>query len=198
LNNPISEKMQIAVWLSLACTCRISELTMAEWKHIDFDKKTWLIPKENIKGGAKRNTDHTVYLSNFALHHFTRLKDISGSSNWCFPSNKSHLTGKAVTKAIGDRQLKFMTRNVRLNKRTQNNSLVIGNEKWSPHDCRRTGATLIQELFPMTEQSIFIAKLCLNHKVVDGAAVHYLHHEYRDKMRLAWSVLGEKLEELTS
>lgn len=57
---------QAAIWIVLGSCCRIVELLSAQWRHIDFGKRTWTIPAENSKNGHA----HTVYLSDFLLDQF--------------------------------------------------------------------------------------------------------------------------------
>lgn len=197
-DNPVKENIQMAIWICLSCTCRIGELMMAEWSHVDFNEKTWFIPKENSKGREKRKTDHTVYLSDFALNHFKRLKVLAGESRWCFPAKytDSHLIKSAASKEIGDRQIRFMNRTSKLKHRIENDSLVIGDEVWTVHDLRRTSSTMIQSLIPTIEGEL-VAQLCLHHKVITGSARHYLFFQYKNQMRHAWDLLGKKLQSLT-
>jgi len=42
-----------AVWLALATGARIGEILKAEWRHVDFEAATWLIPPENSKNGRR-------------------------------------------------------------------------------------------------------------------------------------------------
>lgn len=198
-DSPIKETIQIAVWLCLSCTCRIGELTLAEWSHVDFEAKTWFIPAENSKGQEKRKTNHTIFLSDFALRQFTRLKELVGDNRWCFPAtNTGGSVGKAsMSKAVGDRQIQFMNRTRKLQNRVENNSLVIGDGVWTMHDLRTTSATLIQQLYPSVQDGELIAQLCLHHQVVGGAARHYLFHKYEPQMREAWGLLGKRLDLLT-
>lgn len=197
--NPIKESAQMAIWLCLSCTCRIGELAMAEWEHVDFDAKTWFIPAENTKGREKKKTDHTVYLSDFAFDKFIQLKELAGDSKWVFPAKYTdgHVCKSSVSKGIGDRQIKFMERTRKLSNRVENNSLVIGDEVWTVHDLRRTSSTMIQSLIPTVDGKL-LADLCLHHKVVSGSGKHYLFHQYEPQMREAWRILGERLELLTT
>jgi hypothetical protein len=77
--------------------------------------------------------------------------------------------------------------------RVENNTLVLGNREWTPHDLRRTGSTMIQGFYDAAEGEI-IANLCLHHNVVSGSGRHYLFEEHKDKMKEAWVMLGNKLE----
>lgn len=36
--------------ISLSTACRIGELLMAEWKHVNLEIGAWFIPKKNAKG----------------------------------------------------------------------------------------------------------------------------------------------------
>jgi integrase len=77
--------------------------------------------------------------------------------------------------------------------RPLDNSLVLSGGatgNWTPHDMRRTGATLMQSL----KVDLLTIDLCQNH-VIPGSKTrrHYLHWEYEDEMREAWRLLGERL-----
>lgn len=47
---PVAAETQAALWICLSTACRIGELLMAEWRHVDLDAGVWFIPKENVKG----------------------------------------------------------------------------------------------------------------------------------------------------
>jgi integrase len=194
---PLKKEVQHAMWICLTTLCRIGELMMAEWAHVDFDKRTWFIPKENTKktGRKDNRTDHTVYLSDFALAQFRALKLLTGDTAWVFPARykDGHVCVKSASKLVGDRQVKFKKRTKKLQYRVENNTLVIGDEEWTPHDLRTTGATMMQELLGAATGNI-ISDLCLHHQVVAGAAKHYLFAEYQAEMRDGWEKLGNYIE----
>lgn len=98
----VAETASLAIWLVLATCCRIGELLKTRWDHIDFERKCWRIPAQNSKNSRK----HTVYLSSFAMSRFVKLKEITGSGEWCFPASRKdgYLCSKTVTKQITDRQ----------------------------------------------------------------------------------------------
>lgn len=58
--------------------------------------------------------------------------------------------------------------------------------EWTPHDLRRTGATMMQELG--------VIDRCQNH-LLGGSKVrrHYLHHDYAKEKTEAWRLLGERI-----
>lgn len=198
VSKPIKQEVQLAVWICLSTICRIGELMKAEWKHVDFNSGTWFIPAANVKGIEGKKTDHTVILSDFAIAQFKKLHAISGESKWLFPaSNKEnmHVCERSYSKQIGDRQLQFKQRTKKLQNRAEDNALVVGEREWTPHDLRRTGATLIQTMYSSAE-GFFLAELCLHHIVLTGAAKRYLLHDYQDKMQEAWQKLGEKIQSI--
>jgi integrase len=77
--------------------------------------------------------------------------------------------------------------------RRHDNTLVLGGAKhgaWTPHDLRRTGATIMQSLgIPLDT-----IDRCQNH-VLQGSKIrrHYLHHDYAQEKREAWRQLGERI-----
>jgi len=193
---PLRKETQLALWISLSTACRIGELLMSEWKHVDLELGEWFIPKENVKGAHGKKQDHLVFLSDFALRHFRALHAITGKSKWCFPSRddeQEHVGVKSVSKQVGDRQEQFKKRKP-LKNRQHNNTLVLsggGNGDWVPHDMRRTAATLMQALRVVPD----VIDRCQNH-VMKGSRVrrHYLHYDYAEEKREAWRLLGERLD----
>ena len=195
IERPLKKEVQHAMWLCLSTACRIGELLMSEWSHIDFVKRTWFIPAANTKKvGRGKQTDHIVYLSDFSLSHFKELKKLTGDSKWVFPARykDGHVCVKSASKQIGDRQVKFKQRTKKLKFRVENNSLVVGEIEWTPHDLRRTAATMMQQLDIPRD----IINLCQHHKIGSQVDRHYLHHDYKDKQMDAWQRLGKKLTEI--
>ncbi|HJW56907.1 MAG TPA: tyrosine-type recombinase/integrase [Burkholderiaceae bacterium] len=198
---PVEQTTQCAIWIMLSTLCRVGELSMARWEHVDFDTGKWFIPKENVKGNLD---DLTVYLSDFTLTHFRQLEKITGKSEWCFPAknkDNTHVCQKSMSKQIGDRQSMFKkskdgTPRKPMKNRRHDNTLVLGEGKngaWTPHDLRRTGATMMQSL----GVSLDIIDRCQNH-VLAGSKVrrHYMHHDYAQEKREAWALLGEQISNI--
>jgi len=193
---PVNSRVQCAVWICLSTLCRIGELLKSEWRHIDLEKGTWFIPAEASKGHKGKRQDHHVFLSSFALNQFIRLRQETGHTSFCFPSKdeSSHVDTKTVSKLIGDRQCCFKNRSKPLSGRHHDDSLVLSQGKkgeWTPHDLRRTGATMMQELGVALE----IIDRCQNH-LLGGSRVrrHYLHYDYAKEKNDAWTILGDRLE----
>jgi integrase len=96
---------------------------------------------------------------------------------------------------VGDRQIQFKTRK-ELSRRANDNALVLksgSNREWTPHDMRRTGATMMQALGVPPD----IIDRCQNH-VLAGSRVrrHYLHHDFIDEKMAAWELLGTRLDDI--
>ena len=194
---PLQAESRIALWICLSTACRIGELLLAEWKHVDLDQATWFIPIENVKGTRGRKQEHRVYLSRFALAQFKALHALNGKTPWCFPSRdgKLHLDLKTITKQVRDRQQQFKD-SVKLKRRRHDDSLVLSGGRsgeWTPHDLRRTAATMMQALGVSPE----VIDRCQNH-VLAGSKVrrHYLTHKYSAETREAWRKLGGEIESI--
>lgn len=194
---PLEKTTQCAIWIMLSTLCRVGELSMARWEHVNFDAGEWFIPQQNVKGNLG---DLTIYLSEFALDYFRQLHEITGKSEWCFSAkhHNGHVCVKSMSKQIGDRQSKFKkskdgSPRQPMKGRRHDNTLVLDGGKngaWTPHDLRRTGATMMQSLGVPLD----IIDRCQNHVLV-GSKVrrHYLHHDYADEKRNAWSLLGMRV-----
>lgn len=195
---PVNSRVQRAIWICLSTICRIGELLKAEWCHVSLSKGIWFIPASATKGHTGKRQDHHVFLSAFALEQFQSLHKETGHTAYCFPSRdgKRHVDTKTVSKLIGDRQSRFKSRTKPPAGRHHNDSLVLCHGKhgeWTPHDLRRTGATMMQELGVTLE----VIDRCQNH-LLAGSKVrrHYLHHDYAKEKTNAWKLLGERLESI--
>jgi integrase len=197
---PVEQVTQCGVWIMLSTLCRVGEMSMARWEHVDLKAGEWFIPKANVKDNV---ADLTVYLSAFAIEQFRKLHEVAGHTDWCFPGRgaERHLDVKSISKQVGDRQAMFKkakdgsARQPMANRR-HDNTLVLGSGKngaWTPHDLRRTGATMMQSL----GISLELIDRCQNH-VLAGSKVrrHYLHHDYAKEKQEAWKLLGGRLSDI--
>jgi integrase len=185
----LAEMSQTAIFLCLATCCRIGELLKARWSDVDMAAAQWRIPEENSKNGKP----HLINLSDFALYHFARLHEFSGGHEWLYPARNGvgHIDPKTVTKQTTDRQRADGERLAGRSKKTD--SLVLTGGKWTPHDLRRSGATLMAELGVMGA----IIERCLNHVEANKVKRIYNRHSPREQMAEAWALLGKELERLS-
>lgn len=176
-----------AIWLMLSTCCRVGEISRARWEHVDFSARTWVIPVEH----SKNEKAHVVYLSDFALRQFEGLRALSAGDAWIFPARggESHVCTKSITKQVRDRQrTEAMT-----NRTKAAGVLLFSGGEWTPHDLRRTGATLMGILGVRPD----VIDRCLNHVEQNKMVRVYQRHKLEAEQAEAWRVLGERLELLT-
>ncbi|MGJ0515832.1 MAG: tyrosine-type recombinase/integrase [Methylomicrobium sp.] len=178
---------ECAIGIMLSTLCRVGELSKAQWEHIDFTAKTWTIPSEHSKNAKP----HTIYLSNFALNQFERLAAFRESESWLFQdrTKTTHVSDKSISKQINDRQ----TDRIRNNKSQHKDALKLSGGKWTPHDLRRTGATLMGNLGILPD----VIEKCLNHTEQNKMKRVYQRQELKLEQAEAWRKLGERLDLLT-
>lgn len=75
---------KIAMELLLLTFVRTSELRLARWAEVDFDKAQWIIPGERMKMGR----DHIVPLSTQSLALFKQMKEMNGHRDWIFTNQR--------------------------------------------------------------------------------------------------------------
>jgi len=178
---------ECAIWIMLSTCCRVGELSKSEWAHIDFETTTFHIPAENAKNGKA----HTVYLSGFALEQFQRLVEFRHSERWIFPNSKGddHVCEKSITRQIGGRQ----NETIYSHRSKNNQALTLPGGKWTPHDLRRSGATLMGRLGIHSD----VIEKCLNHTEENKLKRVYQHQTLEEEQAEAWKVLGDRLGILT-
>ena len=181
---------EAAVWIALSTCCRIGELLSARWEHLDLDHMEWTIPAEHSKNGKP----HTVYLSHFTAEQFRKIQVYSSHTPWIYPNTKGTgpVCSKTITKQLTDRQRQPGTGPMS-NRSAKTDALLLPGGKWTSHDLRRTGATLMVTLGVIPE----VAERCLNHTEENKVKRIYQRHNYAGEMREAWLLLGERLELLT-
>ncbi len=178
---------EAAIWIALSTCCRIGELLNARWEHLDLAKGSWIIPAENSKNGKA----HSITLSSFTIQQFERIKALNGRSDWCYPNTDGSqpVCSKTVTKQLGDRQ-RHPSQGVMSNRSAKSQALLLAGGKWTPHDLRRTGATIMTALGVLPE----VAERCLNHTEENKVKRTYQRHSYANEMANAWNRLGQHLQ----
>lgn len=192
--NKFPLRWQAAIWLITAMGTRAEETMLTEIGHLNFETRTWFIPKENQK--KVNNTppkDKTLYLSEFAVTCARYLVSIAGNTKYLFPGRFSDSEDKPVedstlTKAVRDRQRESTIKG----RAKASLVFVLQGGTWTPHDLRRTMATLMQELGIPPD----IIDKCLAHAVDDKIRRIYMRAELRSAMTDAWQKWGDKLHQL--
>ena len=171
----------------LSTAARVGEVIQARWEHIDFDANTWTVPASN----AKNAKAHVVNLSSFARRQFEELRSLHYWSDWVMPSTKKdghHVCLKSITKQVKDRQT-----DAPLSGRSKAvSALILSGGTWTPHDLRRTAATMMRNLGTSSD----VIEKCLNHTEQSKLVKAYQQADLSGEMRTAWLRLGERLDEV--
>ena len=193
---PVKSETKIALWLCLGTLCRIGELLMARWEHVNLENGEWTIPRGNFKHErTDTRPDFVIFLSTFSKSQFLSLKHITGKSLWCFPAKNlgdQSVATNSVSKQVGDRQTRFKKRSKLLKGRRCDDSLVLGggeNGDWSPHDLRRTGSMVMQR----EKVNDDTRNRCLNHTIGSKLDRIYGPYDYAEEKRQAWNLLGARI-----
>lgn len=184
----LSQTAQCALLLQMATITRIGEVLSAHWKNVDFERRLWTLPI------TKNGKAHIVWLSDFALHQFEQLREITGATPWVFPNSKldGPLDTKTTTKQVADRQ---RVPGAQLAGRTKKfDALELAGGHWRPHDLRRTGASEMANLGVLPD----VIERCMNHTEESKMKRIYQRAKYEGPMRDAWRLWGERLELLSN
>ena len=181
---------ELALWIMLGTAARVGEVSRAKWEHVNLDKRTWRIPSENAKNGE----EHHVHLSDFALTLFKELHTLTGGTPWCYPADNKrdaegnpteHVCVKSIAKQVKDRQ-----RTTPMKGRSKATAtLLLSGGEWTPHDLRRTAATIMGD----RGVSVEIIERALNH-VPDKLTRTYQKSDRWPELQDAWNRLGQHLE----
>jgi integrase len=174
----MAEPTRLALKLLLVTAQRRGELTFAKWSHLDLDRKTWTIPVELLKTSHARRAEpepHQVPLSKLAIELFGKLHEITGESPYLLPAHASKKRQQPYSGGV-------LTRAVLQNK------AHFGLERFTPHDLRRTAASLMTKL---RIPRLHVEKV-LNHATGDIAEV-YDRHDYLREKRIALEKWGRHL-----
>jgi integrase len=168
----IRRQFKIGLHLILLTMVRKSELLLARWAHVDFERAEWHIPAEHSKTGKP----HIVFLSRQSLAMFKELQALAGGSDLVMPGRGS-LTKPFAHNAI-------------------NNALKValtGQDipAFTIHDLRRTASTLLHESGWASD----VVEKALNH-TIGGVRGVYNRAEYelqRREMLQFWADYVEQL-----
>ncbi|TBU94663.1 tyrosine-type recombinase/integrase [Phytopseudomonas dryadis] len=157
--------IRLALRLILLTLVRKSELIQATWDEVNFERATWTIPKQRMKG---RNP-HMVYLSSQALDIFVTLHACAAGSRFVFPSRYD------AERCMSNATLNRVTQLVVQAAKTKGLPL----QPFTVHDLRRTGSTLLNEIGFNRD---WIEK-CLAHEDGRSSRSVYNKAEYAEQRR---------------
>lgn len=168
----IRRQFKIGLHLILLTMVRKSELLLARWEHVDFERAEWHIPAEHSKTGKP----HIVFLSRQAVALFKELQALAGGSELVMPGRGS-LTKPFAHNAI-------------------NNALkvaLVGQDipAFTIHDLRRTASTLLHENGWASD----VVEKALNH-TIGGVRGVYNRAEYEPQRREMLQFWADYVEQL--
>lgn len=168
----IRRQFKLGLHLILLTMVRKSELLMARWDEVDFDRAEWHIPAENSKTGKP----HIVFLSRQSLALFKDLQTLAGGSTLVMPGRGS------LTKPFAPNSI--------------NNALKValrGQDvpAFTVHDLRRTASTLLHENGWASD----VVEKALNH-TIGGVRGVYNRAEYAPQRREMLQFWADYVEQL--
>jgi integrase len=159
----IRTQFKLALPLILLTLTRKSELLLARWADVDFDKDEWRIPPENSKNGH----EHIVYLGSHAKQLLLELQWLASGSELVMPGRSS--LKKPFAKNALNAALDTLTCEI---------------PRFTLHDLRRTASTRLHELGYMPD----VVEASLNHLPSGIRAVYNVarYEKQRREMMQAW------------
>jgi integrase len=159
-----------AVKLLFLTACRPGEVRKGRWEEIDWENARWTIPGERMKMRRVRPQPHAVPLSRQAIEVLKVLKELTGHSEYLFPSRigakkSACLTDIAILKAV---------------------KRASGNPKIHAHGLRSTFSTHVGEslLWP---DAVKEAALAHGKRGVEGIYDRATHYVERTKLMQWWA-----------
>jgi len=168
----IRRQFKIGLHLILLTMVRKSELLLARWEHVDFERAEWSIPAEHSKTGKP----HIVFLSNQAVAMFKELQMLASGSELVMPGRGS-LTKPFAHNAINN-ALKVALRGQQV-------------PAFTIHDLRRTASTLLHENGWPSD----VVEKALNH-TIGGVRGVYNRAEYEPQRREMLQFWADYVEQL--
>lgn len=160
LDSRIYRPRKLGLLLTLLTLLRKSELLKAEWSHIDFDKRIWLIPETKADSKTGNSREMIVYMSDQIIEILKELKSIAGDEPFVFVGRKrgTYVSHNAFNTA-------------------QKTALALTDiPHFTIHDLRRTASTHLNEQ-GFNRDAI---EKCLNHST-SGVRAVYNKAEYANE-----------------
>jgi integrase len=170
----IRRQFKVALHLLLLTMVRKSELLLARWEHVDFERAEWQIPAEHSKTGKP----HIVYLSQQAMAKFRDLQSLAGGSALVMPGRGS------LTKHFAHNSI--------------NNALKVSLRcqdvpAFTVHDLRRTASTHLSEMGWSSD----VVEKALNH-TMGGVRGVYNRAEYASQRKAMLQQWADYIQQLMS
>jgi len=159
-----NQRAKVYLLIALYMGYRSTELLTLEWTHIDM--KAMTITLFDTKNG----TNHSLPIPSVLLPHIEALRDQTGGSKWVFAGNNP-----ATPMAVPAKPIKAVT--------------ATCGVKFSPHDCRRTFATIAEAVsLPMS-----MIKRLMNHVTTNDVTGGYIVTE-EETLRVAINKVADYIQ----
>jgi len=175
----IGRENELTSKILLATCTRIGELTRAEWKHVNFERKEWTIPPEH----SKNKKQFVIPLTEQVAEWFMELRRLAFESRYVLPLRQHH-RGRE-----GDAPMEATSLNAALN--SLHEKLGKRCRRFTPHDLRSTARSHLGAL----GVDVLIAERCLNHSL-GGLVAIYDKHDYITERRRALDLWSAKIAAL--
>ena len=175
----IGRENELASKILLATCTRIGELTRAEWKRVNFERKEWTIPPEH----SKNKKQFVIPLTEQVAGWFMQLRGLAFDSAFVLPLRQRH-HGRE-----GDASMEATSLNAALNR--LHDKLGERCRRFTPHDLRSTARSHLGAL----GVEVLIAERCLNHSL-GGLVAVYDKHDYLTERRKALELWSAKIAAL--
>jgi integrase len=174
---PMRSVTRLALRFMLVTLARGCEVRHMTWQDINFKNRIWTLPR------TKNGHMHRVYLNDMALNILAEVQAITKDQGYVF--------GSMGTKAIpNDQACELKPMHIRtLCQPIKRHFDKFGIEiPFTPHDLRRTGATIVASLFGRRD----LVKMCLNHVSNDVTDI-YDQYTYSSEKKMAMEALNRAL-----
>lgn len=168
-----SIQVKILIKWQLLTMVRPKEAVSAEWAEIDFDKKTWAIPAEKMKGGKR---SHIVPLSRQAIALLEKIKSITGYDRFVFQSGKN--PNKSMNPQTANRAIKLLVGGKYKNRLTA-------------HGLRSIASTYLNEQLINYD----VIEACLSHIIADQTRKAYNRSDYFEQRIEIMQLWGDYVEQ---
>lgn len=171
---------RLAIEFLMLTAVRKDNVAKAHWAHVDLAAKTWTIPGRTVgaNGFMKMPQAHTVYLSTQALAVLEKARELSGASEWIFPS--VHRQSVPMAECSINHLL------------TRLKAAGSCPADFAPHGLRSTFSTLANE-----EGIAFdVIEVCLAHHEKNAVRAAYNRAKYAAQVKAALQWYADRLDQI--
>ncbi|WP_299111420.1 site-specific integrase [uncultured Winogradskyella sp.] len=169
--------VRYALKFMLLTLARGGEVRQMKWSDIDFNERIWTLPK------TKNGHLHRIYLNDKAINILQEVRKYSDGKGLVFGS-----TGQFSKCGIIKNNLKPLHNRTLCQPIKRHFNVFKINKPFTPHDLRRTGATIVAGLFGRQD----LVKMCLNHVRNDITDV-YDQYTYDVEKKNAMNALNKAI-----